>query len=315
MSSPKVQYIQVSPDHADRRIDNYLINKLKGLPKSRLYRLMRKGEIRVNKKRIKPDYKLQAGDEIRVAPIFLDDQEKSAKPSESLREVLTQSVLFEDERLLVLNKPAGLAVHGGTDVNCGLIETLRVTRPHDRYLELVHRLDRDTSGCILIAKKPQILRELHQLLREGRIRKQYLSLTLGHWPNKKNSVSINLQKNETSTGERKMKASEEGKIALTDFHVIEKFSHCDLVEIILHTGRMHQIRAHAQLSGHAVAGDSKYGDKAFNCLMKQSFDLKRLFLHAQEISFQLPSDQRKITIRARLDHQLEKVIEKLRVTR
>lgn len=312
MSSPKVQFIQVSLDHAGRRIDNYLINKLKGLPKSHLYQLMRKGEIRVNKKRIKPDYKLKAGDEIRIAPIFMSDKMEVARPGDALRKILTQSILFEDERFLVINKPAGLAVHGGSGVHCGLIEALRVMRPADRYLELVHRLDRDTSGCILVAKKPLVLRELHQLLRDGKIEKQYLALTLGHWPNKKNSVSINLQKNILSSGERKMTASEEGKISLTDFHVIEKFSHCDLVEIILHTGRMHQIRAHAQLSGHAVAGDEKYGDKAFNRLMKQSFDLKRLFLHAQKISFQLPTDKRKITIRAPLDNQLEKTLIKLR---
>ncbi len=311
MIRPKVQFITIDSDHSGRRIDNYLLNYLKGVPKSLLYRLIRKGEIRVNKKRIKPDYKLKNDDEIRVAPIAMSNEEKIAKPGQALRQLLDRSVLYEDEQLLAINKPSGLAVHGGSGVNCGLIEALREMRPHARYLELVHRLDRDTSGCILIAKKPQILREMHQLLREDKIKKQYLALTLGHWPKQQNRVSINLRKNVMSSGERKMKADEEGKIALTDFRVKQRFSHCELVEITLHTGRMHQIRVHAQLSGHSVGGDSKYGDRAFNRLMKQSFDLKRLFLHAEQLTFILPSSTRKITICAEIEPSLQKVLTRL----
>lgn len=303
-----VKIISIDTHHAERRIDNYLLNYLKGVPKSLLYRLIRQGQIRVNKKRIKTDYRLKAGDEIRLPPISLDRKEDLARPSQSLIETLEKAVLYEDERLIVLNKPAGLAVHGGSGVSCGLIEALRKIWSGERYLELAHRLDRDTSGCIIIAKKPKILRELHQLLREGKIKKQYIALTLGHWPKEHNRVDISLEKNVLSSGERKVKASDEGKRSLTIFHVVKRFSHCELVEIDLQTGRMHQIRAHAQLSGHPIAGDDKYGDRAFNRMMQKSYHLKRLFLHSQEVSFQLPDEKDVLTLKAPLGSALVELI-------
>ncbi len=211
-----------------------------------------------------------------------------------------------------MNKPAGIAVHGGSGVRSGLIESLRVMRPEDRYLELAHRLDRDTSGCLVIAKKPQILRELHELLREGKIDKRYLALTMGHWPKKVNRVSMSLEKNQLSSGERKMKASEEGKESLTEFHLLESCYLCDYVSVKLYTGRMHQIRVHAQLSGHPVAGDDKYGDRAFNRIMEKSLHLKRLFLHAENITFRLPSREKTITICAPLAESLNQVLISLR---
>ena len=206
-----------------------------------------------------------------------------------------------------MNKPAGLAVHGGSGVSSGLIEVLRFVRKDCHFLELAHRLDRETSGCLIIAKKMSVLRELHELLREGKIQKIYFALTMGHWPKAKNFVAVSLKKNQLSSGERRVKVDDEGKASATEFHVEQSFSAYDLVQAILHTGRTHQIRVHAQYSGHPIAGDTKYGDKAFNQVMKQK-GLKRLFLHAEKIAFTLPSTGKYYSLSVPLDDELQRVL-------
>lgn len=304
-----VQFITVNAEHVDRRIDNFLLNQLKGLPKSCLYLLLRKGEIRVNKKRIKPSYRLQVGDIIRIAPIRLSPETKPAKPNETLLKKLTKSILYEDADLLIINKPVGIAVHGGSGVRLGLIELLRIMRPKAPFLELVHRLDKNTSGCLVIAKKHSMLRKLHKLLREGKMQKTYAALTLGHWRKKIHKVDIALRKNVLNSGERIVKASDQGKAAFTKFAVVKNFKIASLVEVKLYTGRTHQIRVHAQISGHPIAGDDKYGDRAFNRIMRNK-GLHRMFLHAEKIAFTIP-DGKKISITAPLDNELSDVLTRL----
>jgi len=308
-NKPSVQFIEIDEEHVDRRIDNFLMYKLKGLPKSRLYLLLRKGEIRVNKKRIKPSYRLQLGDVIRVAPIRLAAEIKPARPSKELLEKLSSKILYEDQDLLIINKPAGIAVHGGSGIRLGLIELLRTMRPEARFLELVHRLDRNTSGCLIVAKKHSMLRKLHQLLRERKIKKIYVALTLGHWRKKINKVAIALRKNVLRSGERVVKVSDQGKKALTEFKVVRDFEIASLVEVKLHTGRTHQIRVHARISGHPIAGDDKYGERAFNRIMRDK-GLRRMFLHAEKLEFVSPSGN-KISIEAPLDEELLSILKQL----
>jgi 23S rRNA pseudouridine955/2504/2580 synthase len=312
MKKSKVTYYEVDQEDANRRIDNYLLAKLKGLPRSRLYNLMRKGEIRVNKKRVKPADRLQAGDEVRVAPIMLAPPKEAATPGDSLIKRLQASILHEDEKFLVINKPAGLAVHGGTGLRIGLIEALRAMYPELKQLELVHRLDRGTSGCLMVAKKMSALRDLQQLMREGKVDKRYQTLTLGHWKKDKNIVDLPLKKNTLQSGERMVRVDyEEGKASKTIFYQKDRFDASSLIEAKLITGRTHQIRVHAAQSGHPVAGDEKYGDKAFNKLMKQR-GLKRLFLHARELSFVLPWSGERFKVMAELPEELEDVLNGLR---
>lgn len=306
-----VQYITVDVEHVDRRIDNFLLNKLKGLPKSRLYLLLRKGEIRVNKKRIKPSYRLQMGDVIRIAPLRLSPETKPVQPNKELLTKLANRILYEDADLLIVNKPVGVAVHGGSGIKLGLIELLRIMHPQEHFLELVHRLDKDTSGCLIIAKKHSVLRKLHELLRESRVCKTYVALTSGHWRNKINKVNIALRKNLLSSGERVVKVAEGGKSAFTEFEVVKNFKIASLVEAKLHTGRTHQIRVHAQISGHPIAGDDKYGDRDFNRIM-QNKGLRRMFLHAKKIVFTSPSGK-KISITAPLDDELLKVLSNIAI--
>lgn len=308
MKKSTVTFYQIDDDHADRRLDNYLIAKLKGLPRNRLYNLMRKGEIRVNKKRIKPDYRLQPGDEIRVAPIDLNSPKVAPKPSDSLINKLKASVLYEDDQLLIINKPEGIAVHGGTGLRLGLIEVLRVIYPEFPQLELVHRLDRGTSGCLMVAKKIRALRELQALMREGKVDKRYKALTLGHWKKEKNTVDLPLRKNTVQSGERMVRVNhEEGKASKTIFYQRDRLDGSSLIEAKLITGRTHQIRVHGASSGHPIAGDEKYGDKAFNKLMKQK-GLRRLFLHAWQLVLILPWNGKRVKVTAELCEELKKVL-------
>ena len=310
MIKPIVQFIEVDAEHVDQRVDNFLLTRLKGVPKSLLYRLLRKGEIRVNKKRTKAYYKLQEKDVIRVAPIRAAEKTQVAKPSEAQLEKLSKQIVYEDANLLVLNKSTGLAVHGGSGVSLGVIELLRAMRPEARFLELAHRLDRDTSGCLIIAKKRKALKEIHELLREGKIRKVYYALTLGRWYKVKNLVNLPLKKDVLKSGERVVKAVKDGKKALTEFNVLRNFSLASFVEVILHTGRTHQIRVHAQATGHFIAGDEKYGDRAFNKMMRQK-GLRRLFLHAGELQFTLPSSGELISVVIPISDELQKVLKAL----
>lgn len=305
-----VKYVKIEADYAGQRIDNFLMNQLKGLPKSRIYRILRKGEVRVNKKRIEPSYKLQAGDEVRVPPVQLEEKPAAPAPGKSLMEFLKQRILYEDKNLIVLNKPSGIAVHGGTSVGIGVIEVMRNLFPKLPQLELVHRLDMDTSGCLILAKKRSTLREIHELLRSGKMHKVYQALTMGHWKPTELRVEESLKKNFLSSGERIVRVSAEGKASITQFKVIKKFADADLVEATLLTGRTHQIRVHAQFRGHPIAGDDKYGDKEFSKKIR-GFGLKRLFLHAKEIKFTLPSTGEVISVQAPLDEDLSQCLERM----
>lgn len=283
-----VQMLEVSPELAGQRIDNFLRNQLKGVPKTLIYRILRKGEVRVNKGRIKPEYKLQAGDLVRVPPLRLAERDEPVPLAQSLLERLAAAIIYEDKALIVLNKPAGIAVHGGSGLSYGVIEALRQLRPDAKELELVHRLDRDTSGLLMIAKKRSMLRHLHQALRDDGIDKRYMALVHGRWDTSRKQVSAPLLKNTLRSGERMVEVTDEGKEALTLFRVLRRFGDfATLVEARPITGRTHQIRVHALHAGHAIAGDSKYGDEAFS---REIRDLggKRLFLHAYALNIPLP---------------------------
>jgi 23S rRNA pseudouridine955/2504/2580 synthase len=306
-----VKYLTIDPDFSDQRIDNFLITRLKGVPKTHIYRILRKGEVRVNKKRIQPSYRLQAGDQVRIPPVKLADPNKPVQPSNSLMETLKSRVLYEDKLLLIMNKPSGIAVHGGSGVKLGLVEALRSIYPKSPHLELAHRLDSDTSGCLILAKKRSALKELHELLRLGKMRKLYYALTKGSWKKSELRVEAPLQKNQLSGGERIVKVQKDGKPSLTVFRPIKSFAEGMLVEAELFTGRTHQIRVHAQYRGHPIAGDEKYGDRDFNKLMKQQ-GLDRLFLHAHTIEFVLPSTGQHVKVSAPLDSDLEDLINSLK---
>lgn len=310
MIATTVQIVTIESDYAGQRIDNFLMTRLKNVPKTRIYRLLRKGEVRVNKKRIDPSYRLLAGDLVRIPPLKLEVSKASPQPHPSLVETLTQRILYEDNALLIINKPSGIAVHGGTGLKFGLIEALRTMYPKSPQLELAHRLDLETSGCLVIAKKRSALRELHDLLREGHVHKVYYALTKGHWKATELRVELSLQKNHLSSGERIVKVNKDGKPSLTIFEPVQSYTEAMLVEATLHTGRTHQIRVHAQHRGHPLAGDEKYGDRDFNKYMRQ-LGLKRLFLHAHLLEFTLPSSGQKISVKAPMDLELETCLSKL----
>jgi len=307
---PQVQFIEIEADQAGQRIDNFLRNVLKGAPKSLIYRLLRKGEVRVNKKRIKPEYKLQGGDLIRVAPVRLPQKGEAAPVSDSLISHLESAVLFEDDRLMVLNKPSGLAVHGGSGVSLGLIEAVRKLRPDARFLELVHRLDRDTSGCIMIAKKRSMLRVLHEALRERKVMKIYQALVVGRWESRHKQIDAPLLRVEVRSGERFVKVDDEGKASLTDFKVLRRFGdRATLIEARPKTGRTHQIRVHCQFTGHPIVGDTKYTADEDNQLFRE-LGFKRLMLHAAGLVVSLPGGER-VEVSAPLDDALTRLMDKL----
>ncbi|WP_132671546.1 23S rRNA pseudouridine(955/2504/2580) synthase RluC [Pseudomonas aeruginosa] len=273
-----VQLLDVPPELAGQRIDNFLIARLKGAPKTLIYRILRKGEVRVNKGRIKPDYRLQAGDQVRVPPLRLAERDEPAPLAQGLLERMEAAIVYEDKALIVVNKPAGIAVHGGSGVSAGVIEVFRQLRPDAKDIELVHRLDRDTSGLLMIAKKRSMLRHLHEALRgEKIVDKRYHALVRGHWPAGKKNVRAPLLKNNLRSGERMVEVNVEGKDALTEFRVLRRFGDfATLVEARPITGRTHQIRVHAKHAGHAIAGDPKYGDEDFSREIRE-LGGKRLF--------------------------------------
>lgn len=310
MTQPAARTIEVAAADEGQRIDNYLLTQLKGVPKSRIYRILRTGEVRVNSGRIKPTYRIKAGDAIRIPPIRVSEEAAPARPGDRVLERVNASILFEDKGLLVVNKPSGLAVHGGSGLSYGLIEALRALRPEAPFLELGHRLDRDTSGCIVIAKKRSVLRAFHELLREGGSDKRYLALLKGCWRGGERRVEAPLLKNVTQSGERMVKVSPEGKPALTIFRPLTVFKDATLVEAELITGRTHQVRVHAAHIGHPIAGDDKYGDEAFNKRMAE-VGLKRLFLHASAVSFTLPESGQVVSVSAPLGDELRSVLDRL----
>lgn len=305
-----VQLIEVAPELAGQRIDNFLRTQLKGVPKTLIYRILRKGEVRVNKGRIKPEYKLQAGDIVRVPPLRLAERDEPEPLALGLLERLEAAIVYEDKALIVLNKPAGIAVHGGSGLNYGVIEAFRQLRPDAKDLELVHRLDRDTSGLLMIAKKRSMLRHLHEQLRGDGVDKRYMALVRGHWATAKKQINAPLQKSNLRSGERMVEVDSEGKEALTLFRVLRRFGEfATLVEAKPVTGRTHQIRVHAKHAGHSIAGDSKYGDDDFT---REIRDLggKRLFLHAYELHVPLP-DGGVLKLEAPVDEMWAKTLERL----
>ncbi len=305
-----VRYIEVDADQAGQRIDNFLRTALKGVPKSMIYRLLRKGEVRVNKKRIKPDGRIQGGDIVRIPPIRVAEPNETPIVGQALLDLLESSILYESKALIILNKPSGLAVHGGSGVNLGLIEAMRQLRPDEHFMELVHRLDRDTSGCIMIAKKRSMLRHMHELLRSNRVNKIYHALVVGRWETRNNSVDAPLRKNELQSGERIVKVQADGRESLTRFKVLRRFGNqATLIEAKPVTGRTHQIRVHTQFAGNPIIGDDKYGVESVNKEMKQ-WGIRRLFLHSATLEVLLP-DGEKIKVDAPLEASLSQALERL----
>ncbi len=278
----EVRKIAIDEDIAGQRIDNFLLNILSGVPRSRVYRLLRRGEVRVNGGRVKAEYKLLSGDEVRVPPVTVDAP-GPAPPDKPVREMLERAV-FEDKRLLVINKPSGVAVHGGSGISHGVIELLRASRPDLKHLSLVHRLDRETSGCLVLAKRKSALRELHELFRQRLVEKNYLALVDGDWQHGDLLVNKPLLVQHRKNGERYVIVSEEGVRAKTRFSLSRTFGVYSLLQCQPLTGRTHQIRVHAQTLGHPLVIDKRYGDKDAN-KRAGKLGLKRLFLHAQSISF------------------------------
>lgn len=299
-----VKFYTVSADEEGQRIDNFLLNKLKGVPKSRVYRILRKGEVRINKKRAAPSYKLQEGDEVRVPPLFMEERAVLAAPSVSTRHLLSSRILYEDDNLLIINKPSGMSVHAGSTVRVGVVEALRHLYPKLVNLELAHRLDSETTGCLVLAKKKKILREIHELLRSGQVTKIYWALTMGKWKRSERHVDLPLRKDYRDGGKHVVEVRRDGKEALTVFHPVQQFADAELMEVKLYTGRTHQIRVHAAHLGHPIAGDDRYGDPEFNKVARQK-GVKRMFLHARSIEFTLPSLNQHIKVTAPLDPDLE----------
>lgn len=310
--SASVQLLTISDDEAGQRLDNFLLAKLKGVPKSLIYRIVRKGEVRVNKGRTKPEYKLQADDVVRIPPVRVAEK-NDAPISNKLQKVaeLEQHILFEDDVLLVLNKPSGTAVHGGSGLSFGVIEALRALRPQARFLELVHRIDRDTSGILLVAKKRSALRALHEQLRDKTVQKDYLALVRGQWQAHVKQIQAPLLKNELASGERIVKVHSDGKPSETRFRIEERYEAATLVKASPITGRTHQIRVHTQYAGHPIACDDKYGDVEFDQKMR-ALGLNRLFLHAYAIRFIHPKNGEEMVITAPLDKQMKSVLANLR---
>lgn len=310
MKTP-VQFVTVDENHNGQRIDNFLMTAIKGVPRSLIYRIVRKGEVRVNKGRAKPELKLKTGDVVRIPPLELVDAEAPTKASNGLLEALAQRIVFENDSLLIIDKPAGLAVHGGSGVKLGLIEALRQMRPQEKMLELVHRLDRDTSGLILVARKRAALVALHNDLRDGRVDKRYLAVVHGKWPAKITEINAAILKNELAGGERYVKISSQGKPSKTGFEVLEYKSGFSLIEAKPFTGRTHQIRVHAKHAGFCLASDEKYASIE-QVAQAKAAGFKRLCLHAHQLTFSLPGGEGgKITVTAPLPADIDDAWENL----
>jgi 23S rRNA pseudouridine955/2504/2580 synthase len=308
-SAPKVRTVQADDAVAGQRLDNFLTRVLKGVPKSHVYRMVRTGEVRVNSRRVEVTYRICSGDRIRIPPV------RVAAPAAPRRApapapLLAHKVLFEDDLVLAIDKPAGMAVHGGSGVSRGVIEQLRLERPNVRFLELVHRLDRETSGVLLLAKKRSALTHLHAQLREGRVDKQYLALVKGEWRRPRQTVSLPLTKYLTDAGERRVSVDGQGMQAQTTFSLEQGFQGYSLLRAELHTGRTHQIRVHLAHLGFPIVGDDKYGDFALNKTLGKA-GLKRMFLHAAEVGFLHPGLGARVQIAAPLPVDLGALLEAL----
>ncbi len=305
----KVQLLTISEEEAGQRIDNYLLRICKGVPKSHIYRVLRSGEVRVNKGRIDQLYRLQMGDVVRVPPIRMAEKQENHVPGAEF------TILFEDSHILVIDKPAGVAVHGGSGISYGVIEQLRASRPDAKFLELVHRLDRETSGVLMLAKKRSALVNLHEQMRDGVTDKRYFTLVHGDWKNARQHVKLPLHKYNTADGERRVRVQADGMPSHTVFTLKKKYAEFALLEAELKTGRTHQIRVHLSASGFAIAGDDKYGDFSLNrALLKPAPGrgaFKRMFLHAHQITFIHPETKLSMTLNAALPKECEKFLSSL----
>lgn len=299
----------VPEELAGQRIDNYLLRALKGVPRTRIYRLLRRGEVRVNGGRVRPTRRLSAGDQVRIPPVREAAGAETMQPSGQVVGRLEAAILYEDDRLLVIDKPSGLAVHGGSGIAYGVVEALRVMRPRAKFLDLAHRLDRETSGCLVLAKRRSTLRELHALFREGQVDKRYLALVHGRFGAGTRRVEAPLRPEPGKGGERVMRVHADGLAARTDFRCLQSYESWSLVEAVLHTGRMHQIRAHAASIGHPVAMDRRYGSPAADREVR-ALGLRRLFLHAARLSFEAPGTGA-MTIEAPMPDALGAVLRRL----
>jgi 23S rRNA pseudouridine955/2504/2580 synthase len=313
-SAPAVTYQEVGENQAGQRLDNYLLTRLKGVPKSRIYRIIRKGEVRINKKRVKPEYKLKSGDLVRIPPVRVAATKTLQPPSDALQTLLKKAVLFEDDVMLVINKPSGLAVHGGTGVKTALIEALRHMYPDLDGLELVHRLDKGTSGCLVVTKNSKALKTLAQQFKSSEISKIYHAVVEGNWPEQLKEINAALRRQEEKNGERYVEVTKDGKAALTRFNIIEVLPNTTLIEARPVTGRTHQIRVHAQLAGHPIIGDDKYSStKTRRAFAKAG--VKRLCLHAAAIQLIHPNTGEQLTFNAPYDNQFEQALATLRLQR
>jgi 23S rRNA pseudouridine955/2504/2580 synthase len=305
----EVRHFEVTAEEAGQRLDNYVHRLLSGVPRSRVYRVIRKGEVRVNGRRAGPELRLQPHDRIRIPPIRLPPAAEPGQPPADLSERVRKAIVHEDQNLLVLDKPAGIAVHGGSGLSFGVIEALRAQRPGET-LELAHRLDRDTSGCLIVSRRPAVLRTLHALLREDGFEKRYLALVKGKWDLGAKRIDVPLRTDTRVGGERTVRAAPSGKPSVSEFRPVQFFGRtATLMEVSLRTGRTHQIRVHAAHAGHPVAGDEKYGDAAFNATLA-ALGLRRMFLHAHSLSFSWPQGG-EFSINTPLPPELAAVIDRL----
>ena len=310
-TAPRVQTVPVPEDRDGQRLDNFLSGRLKGVPRSLIYRICRTGEVRVNGRRAKPDQRLVAGDEVRIPPVRVAERGESAPPPDTQMNRVEAAIIHEDREFLVIDKPAGVASHGGSGVSFGAIELLRAARPRDT-LELAHRLDRDTSGVLVLTRKRSALTALQAAIREGRVEKRYMALIEGALPKVRLTVDAPLRKSVLQGGERMVRVDPEGKESRSHFSEIERYVGASLVEVALETGRTHQIRVHAQHLGQPLAGDEKYGDREFNKAMRD-IGLKRLFLHAARFEFDL--GERSYSFSAPLAPELAAVVDALQQRR
>lgn len=290
--------ITIGPDEAGQRIDNFLLRVCKGVPKSHVYQVLRSGQVRVNKGRVAQTYRLSDGDTVRVPPMRMAERDESRVPAAEFR------VLLEDDALLIIDKPAGVAVHGGSGVSHGVIEQLRAARPTAKFLELVHRLDRETSGILVLAKKRAALVHLHEQIRQGQLDKRYLALVKGQWPNRRQHVKLPLFKYTAADGERRVRVQADGLPSHTVFNLLRQYGEFALLEAELKTGRTHQIRVHLAASGFPIIGDDKYGDFALNRELQKAdglrLALKRMFLHAYRLGFRHPLSGEAVSVQAAL---------------
>lgn len=309
LSKDSATWHDAGEEGAGQRIDNYLTRLLKGVPKSHIYRILRSGQVRVNSGRVGADYRMQAGDRVRIPPVRVAQRQARAASTAAIPR-FDEHVLYEDEVLLVLDKPAGAAVHGGSGISFGVIEQLRHARPQAHFLELVHRLDRDTSGVLMLAKKRSALTALHEQLRAGRVQKLYLALIHGAWRERRRDINLPLNKYVLASGERRVSVREDGQISHTRIRLRQKWSDLSLLEAELKTGRTHQIRVHLAHLGFPIAGDDKYGDFALNkALARQG--LKRMFLHACKTVIVHPRSGERIAFEAPLPQDLQGFLRRL----